>query len=843
MTKQVQRRRGTSTQHTSFTGAEGEISVNTSNKTVHVHDGSTAGGFEAALASLDNVSVADVSSALSGVDNIDINGGTIDGTTIGGNSAAAITGTTVTGTSFVSSGNMTFGDNDKAIFGAGNDLQIWHQTTGTAGSYIAENGTGDLRISGNNLWLNDASGDTYFRAVNGSYAKLYHAGDEKIATTSTGVDVTGTLTSDGLTVDGTTVLDSETNFVADTYASNKSLVLASEGATGGNGTLGASVAFSRINTKSPRAAIAAINTDSNFERMGLSFWTHQDNFANVMKKRMVIDHQGDISFYEDTGTTPKFFWDASAEALGIGTVSPGRTLDVQSASGDADVRIYAQGTTSADDAILYLGGAGTTATNRINFGDADDADRGRIIYGHSGDYMSFTTATEEALRIDSSGNVGIGTSSPKTNLDLSSATGPQITLTRSDGTNIAGDTLGRLNFYNSDFSGDGANNAAIIEAVASASTGSSADLLFRTKTAGTEGADAVESMRIDRDGNVGIGTSSPSAPMQVVSTSGSIPALGAASSHAAIGSGGFGTMIGTKSTGDGYIQQQRFDGTATAYDLLLQPNGGNVLVGTTDSNVSNNSGTSNSGINLLATGQVFAAYAGNVANFNQLGTSGGSIINFDVDGSTVGAIAAGAGGFLTIGSPNGTPVYATFANGSLKPTTSLGSNSDGSGDLGNTSSRWKDLYLSGGVYLGGTGSANKLDDYEEGTYVPTITCSTSGSITLNTSYDDLAYTKIGNTVHVHGRIRVSSVSSPVGVAKLSMPFASANLAGDAGRVSGVCYMQGGSNNMNEYGIHPTVEGHAYVELARMSGDAFDTTIANHFSGNELVYVSVTYRTS
>ena len=201
MTKQVQRRRGTSSQHTSFTGAEGEISVNTSNKTVHVHDGSTAGGFEAALASLDNVSVADVSSALSGVDNIDINGGTIDGTTIGGNSAAAITGTTVTGTSFVSSGNMTFGDNDKAIFGAGSDLQIYHQTTGTAGSYISENGTGDLRISGNNLWLNDVSGDTYFRAVNGSYAKLYHAGDEKISTTSTGVDVTGTVTSDGLTVD------------------------------------------------------------------------------------------------------------------------------------------------------------------------------------------------------------------------------------------------------------------------------------------------------------------------------------------------------------------------------------------------------------------------------------------------------------------------------------------------------------------------------------------------------------------------------------------------------------------------------------------------------------------
>ena len=80
---------------------------------------------------------------------------------------------------------------------------------------------------------------------------------------------------------------------------------------------------------------------------------------------------------------------------------------------------------------------------------------------------------------------------------------------------------------------------------------------------------------------MGIGTSLPSAPLSVVAASGAVPALGAASSHAAIGSGGFGTMIGTKSTGAGYIQQQRFDGTAAAYSLALQPNGGNVGIGTT----------------------------------------------------------------------------------------------------------------------------------------------------------------------------------------------------------------------------------------------------------------------
>jgi len=49
MPTQVQFRRGTATQNGSFTGAEGEISYDTTNNTLRVHDGSTAGGFRLAL--------------------------------------------------------------------------------------------------------------------------------------------------------------------------------------------------------------------------------------------------------------------------------------------------------------------------------------------------------------------------------------------------------------------------------------------------------------------------------------------------------------------------------------------------------------------------------------------------------------------------------------------------------------------------------------------------------------------------------------------------------------------------------------------------------------------------
>ena len=65
-----------------------------------------------------------------------------------------------------------------------------------------------------------------------------------------------------------------------------------------------------------------------------------------------------------------------------------------------------------------------------------------------------------------------------------------------------------------------------------------------------------------------------------------------------------------------------------------------------------------------------------------------------------------------------------------------------------------------------------LQFYEEGTYVATLTPATSGTITMNTSWNRLGFTRIGNKVHVHGNIIVSSVSSPEGAnVALNLPYA------------------------------------------------------------------------
>ena len=98
-------------------------------------------------------------------------------------------------------GNVTFGDNDKAIFGAGSDLHIYHDGIN---SYIADTGTGRLRLRGNDR-VDVYGGDgtkqmAKFR--DGAEVALYHNNALKLATTSTGVNVTGTVTADGLTVSG-----------------------------------------------------------------------------------------------------------------------------------------------------------------------------------------------------------------------------------------------------------------------------------------------------------------------------------------------------------------------------------------------------------------------------------------------------------------------------------------------------------------------------------------------------------------------------------------------------------------------------------------------------------------
>tara|TARA_A100001037_G_C15134007_1_gene630127 strand:- start:714 stop:2822 length:2109 start_codon:yes stop_codon:yes gene_type:complete len=93
------------------------------------------------------------------------------------------------------SADFSFGDDDKALFGAGNDLQIYHDGSN---SYILENGTGNLIVKGNaGIYLRGTNDENMATLLQDGAVTLYHDNTARIATTSAGVDVTGTVTMDG----------------------------------------------------------------------------------------------------------------------------------------------------------------------------------------------------------------------------------------------------------------------------------------------------------------------------------------------------------------------------------------------------------------------------------------------------------------------------------------------------------------------------------------------------------------------------------------------------------------------------------------------------------------------
>tara|TARA_R100000734_G_C3302501_1_gene93031 strand:- start:43 stop:1242 length:1200 start_codon:yes stop_codon:yes gene_type:complete len=191
-----------------------------------------------------------------------------------------------------------------------------------------------------------------------------------------------------------------------------------------------------------------------------------------------------------------------------------------------------------------------------------------------------------AITIDSSENVGIGITSPKTNLDIASATGAVLTLTDTRTVATAGDLLGKINFYNSDASGDGAQNAASIAAFHNGSIGNGGFITFSTTTgsSGSEGAEPTERVRILADGKVGIGTSTPNYPLVVAGTNPKIQI------YDSDGNGQTNLYFGDSGSNlAGYVIYQHSDdkmriGT-NASDKLVINSSGDVGIGTSSPNV------------------------------------------------------------------------------------------------------------------------------------------------------------------------------------------------------------------------------------------------------------------
>jgi len=173
-----------------------------------------------------------------------------------------------------------------------------------------------------------------------------------------------------------------------------------------------------------------------------------------------------------------------------------------------------------------------------------------------------------------------------------------------------------------------------------------------------------------------------------------------------------------------------------------------LLVTTLDENVYNGTQTGTA----IGNGYIFGGRNGDAPLYLNRISNDGDIIKLRKNGSVVGSIGTYAG---TLFVSNGdTGLQYNGASDQIRPCNASGVARDNAIDLGDSTRRFKDLYLGGSVYLGGTTSANALDDYEEGTWTPAF--SPQDDIIDTVTYDSLRfgrYTKIGDTVHVWGRIR------------------------------------------------------------------------------------------
>ena len=748
--------------------------------------------------------------------------------------------------------DIEFGDNDKAIFGTGSDLQIFHDGSH---SYISENGTGNLILKGGGQILLKSPADENMIVATGNGAVgLYYDNVAKLSTTSSGINVTGNITSTASTGSGTFNLVDTQNVL---NAGNK-------------------IAFFAANRSNANEEMAFIQPrlQSNSGGAGNVQEGYLD-LGTTGNKRITIQPNGDISFYDDTGTSQNMVWDASEDRLNFkddskSTFGTGNDLQIYhdgshsyiQESGTGNLYITANGT-DADIVIQNDDGSGGLATYMYFDGGNTNIKFQKAVYlldnvalnlGNGGDLKIYHDGSNSyiadtgtgALNIKASNNLRLQSAGSENYLTATNNGALAIfydnsakLATTSDGIDVTGTvtsdglTLGandKIQFGTSDITGIyrtnsgsdftmqhwgnlsmlidsdnndsgtrqfmiGRNSQDASTATKIALFSESGDISFYDDTGTTQGlfwdasaeslgigttspdkkldvlgdirsidsssnqhqlrptqiisyaTDAIlnaqstgDDVRLNTqgttrliataEGNVGIGTDSPAEAIHIQTANDTklrITKTGTDSIYAGVDTSPFIQASSLRFMSDSSTEVGRFESS------------GNLLVSTTTNPVSSSGVT---GLYYEADNYLAVATAGITSYFNRQG-SDGDITHFRKNGTSVGSIGVSSGTIYIDGGTGSTGLY--FGSSNIYPRDG-GAAVDDAVDIGHASYKFRNLHLSGGVYLGGTAAANKLDDYEEGTWTPVYKSSTDAADNVTNARVGY-YTKVGNMVY------------------------------------------------------------------------------------------------
>jgi len=529
-------------------------------------------------------------------------------------------------------GDLSFGDNDKAIFGAGSDLQIYHDGSN---SFISDQGTGNLKILADDFRIRNAADTASYIFINsGAEVGLTYNGATKLATTATGVDITGTLTSDGLTVDGAI-------------------------------------------SQSVTAGTVPIDIDTNI--------TSGEGSVDIIRAYTVNDEYSAITLVREGSTNTGLAFTTT------GTSTPAETMRIDS-SGNVGIGFSNPDAYITDNNSLVVKGQlrvqGVTNTAAVPVIGVRDDNTG--FYLPATNTLGITTNGSEAMRIDSSGNLLVGKTAQSIGTDGVTIVNGQITAT-SDGADAI-----RLNRKTSD--------GSIIDlrkdgtTVGSIGTGSGRIAVGNGDTFVTFAGDldalypASSSQTTPRDNAVSIGTSGTR--FKDLYLSGKI----AASNSSSLQFGSTSCAIEGTSSGADYIKI-----TTNSSEAMRLDASGNLLVGKTSTSIN----TAGSRLIGGGAGAQFTADATEALALNRL-TNDGDLIWLGKAGTKVGSIG-NAGAHMCIGTGDVGWFFAANIDAIL-PTESDGTQRDGVIDLGASSHRFDDIYATNGTIQ--TSDRNEKQDIE-----------------------------------------------------------------------------------------------------------------------------------